>query len=291
MNMSALSRERTAGMIYVALSAVAFGAMAIFGKLALASGLTLSSLLALRFVLAGGVMALTMLATRTRWPRGRSLVTLIGMGGIGYVTQAFCYFSALNHASAGLTALLLYLFPAIVTVLSSLIRRRWPPRSRVFAVALAFAGTVLTVGGDASGSPLGIALGIAAALIYSVYILVGEGVTAREGAMASSTVVMLSAAVSASLFAGAQGFVWPADVQVWFAVLSIALICTVGAINLFFAGLRRLGAPDTSALSTLEPVTTIALAAVFLGESIAAVQVVGGGVILGAVILIARSRD
>lgn len=291
MNMTTLSRERTTGMIFVALSAVAFGAMAIFGKLVLAAGLGLSSLLALRFVLAGGVMALTMLVTRTRWPRGRSLLILGGMGGIGYVSQAFCYFSALNHASAGLTALLLYLFPAIVTVLSAVIQRRWPSPLRVVAVALAFAGTVLTVGGDASGSPLGMVLGIAAALIYSVYILVGEGVTAREGAMASSTVVMLSAAVSSTAVATVQGFVWPIDIQAWAAVLGIALICTVGAINLFFAGLRRLGAPDTSALSTLEPLTTIALAAVFLGESIAALQIFGGLVILGAVILIARSRD
>jgi drug/metabolite transporter (DMT)-like permease len=280
--------ERLLGALFVALSAAAFGAMAIFGKLAYAAGVGLPSLLFLRFALAGLVLAGLMLLQRRAWPRGRNLWLLLGMGGIGYVGQAYCYFSALQYASAGLTALLLYLFPAIVTVLSAIRAGRMLSPLRIAAVSLALLGTLLTVGGDASGSSAGIVLGIGAAVIYSFYILVGEKVTGKEGAIASAAVVMLGAAVGAAAVALVTGFSPPGNATGWSALLAIALLSTVAAIVLFFAGLRRLGAPDTSTLSTLEPVMTIGLAAIFLGEAVTPLQLLGGAIILGAVIALAR---
>ncbi|MBX7201362.1 MAG: DMT family transporter [Rhodospirillaceae bacterium] len=287
--MDATRRERLIGVLCVALSALAFGAMAIFGKLAFAAGVPLFTLLMIRFGLASAVMTGVMRMRGHRWPAPRDAGILLAMGGIGYVGQASCYFGALQHASAGLTALLLYLFPAIVTVLSALLHRRAPSAPRLAAVALAFGGTVLTVGGDASGSRLGIALGIGAALIYSIYILVGAEVTRRVAAIPAATVVMLGAAAGATLLAAIDGIALPAGAAAWAALLAIALISTVAAISLFFAGLRRLGAPDASALSTLEPVTTIVLAALFLGETISPAQMAGGVVILAAVLILARA--
>ena len=75
----------------------------------------------------------------------------------------------------------------------------------------------------------------------------------------------------------------------WAAVVAIALVSTVVAITTFFAGMARLGATDASTLSTLEPVVTVALAAAVLGERISAVQLAGGGLILAAVIVLARA--
>lgn len=287
--MDATRRERLIGVLCVALSALAFGAMAIFGKLAFAAGVPLLTLLMVRFGIASAVMAGVMRWRGQPWPASRDAAILLAMGGIGYVGQASCYFGALQHASAGLTALLLYLFPAIVTVLSALIHRRAPSALRLAAVALAFGGTVLTVGGDASGSPLGIALGAGAALIYSIYILVGAHVTARVAAIPAATLVMLGATLGATGLAAIDGIALPTAAGAWVALLAIALVSTVAAISLFFAGLRRLGPADASALSTLEPVTTIVLAALFLGETITPVQTAGGAVILAAVLILARA--
>jgi drug/metabolite transporter (DMT)-like permease len=282
------ARQRWWGAVFVALSAAAFGAMAIFGKLAYAAGIALPSLLFLRFAIAGLVLCSLMRLTRCNWPCGRNFWLLLGMGGIGYVGQAYCYFGALQHASAGLTALLLYLFPAIVTVLAAVRDREMLSPLRIAAVSLALLGTMLTVGGDANGSATGIAFGIGAAVIYSFYILMGEKVSAEEEALAAATVVMLGASAGAGLVALFAGFAWPADAAGWSALLAIALLSTVAAIVLFFAGLRRLGAPDASTLSTLEPVMTIVLAAIFLGEAVTARQLAGGAIILGAVIVLAR---
>jgi drug/metabolite transporter (DMT)-like permease len=265
--------------------------MAIFGKVAYAQGIPLDSLLFLRFAIAGAVMAGWMLITRQAWPRGRSLAGLAVMGGVGYVGQSWCYFSALSHASAGLTALLLYLFPVIVTVLHAVLARRMLRPLRAAAVLVALAGTTLTIGGNVEGQALGVAFGIAAALIYALYIIVGERVTAGIGAIPAATVIMLASAVSSALIVLGRGFAAPVTPTGWVAVLAIALVCTVVAITAFFAGLSRLGAPDASTLSTLEPLATIVLAAVFLGERISFTQMLGGTIILAAAIVLARYGD
>jgi drug/metabolite transporter (DMT)-like permease len=133
-----------------------------------------------------------------------------------------------------------------------------------------------------------VAFGIAAALIYALYIIVGERVTAGIGAIPAVTVIMLASSVSSALIVLGRGFAAPVTPTGWVAVLAIALVCTVVAITAFFAGLSRLGAPDASTLSTLEPLATIVLAAVFLGERISFTQMLGGTIILAAAIVLAR---
>jgi len=286
-----MGSERLVGALYVAVSASAFGAMAIFARYAYGSGAEVVAVLFLRFFIAALLMSGVMIVTRRRWPSGRNLAVLAAMGGIGYVGQSFSFFSALNYASAGLVALLLYLYPFLVTLLGALFLRQRLTAGRVAAVLAALAGTALTIGGGVSGQPMGIALGVAAALIYSVYILVGSRVMAREAPLAAATVVMIAAAVVFGGLAAATGPAWPQGLAGWSAVVAIAVVSTVVAMVTFFAGMQKLGAADAATLSTLEPVVTFVLAATFLGEAIQPNQVLGGAIILGAVVWLARMRE
>ncbi|GAB1393319.1 EamA family transporter [Rhodocyclaceae bacterium] len=281
--------QRRQGAIWVIFSAAGFGAMAILAKLAYRDGVTLSSMLFLRFAMAGVLMALWGGLRGMHWPRGRDLLWLMAMGGLGYVGQAYCYFAALRHASAGMVGLLLYLYPALVVVLSAWLLKRPIGRSRIWAVVLALAGTALTVGGDLHSETAGILLGIGAALIYSVYILVGEGVMQRVSPLAAATVVILSAASVYAVGALVEGLALPASLDGWLAVSAIALFSTVLAILGFFKGMEKLGAADASTLSTMEPLITLLLAAMVLGEAVSPIQLLGGLLILGAVVYLARS--
>ena len=80
----------------------------------------------------------------------------------------------------------------------------------------------------------------------------------------------------------------PVGVSGWAALVGISVISTLVAILAFFAGLKRVGAATASIVSTLEPVVTVALAAVFLQEMLSAVQLVGGVLVLAAAAWIAR---
>ena len=281
------------GALLVALSASAFGAMAIFGRYAYAAGTDVFGLLTLRFVIGGTLLAAVARHRGIVWPRGRSLAGIVAMGSLGYVGQSLCYFIALQHAQASLVALLLYLYPAFVTLLAALWLGERLTRVKVAALVLCLGGSALMVGGG-HGDPLGIALALAAAVVYSLYIVAGARVTRDVDPLATTAVVCLSAAAVfgcvsiVRTLAGAPPH-WPATSPGWAAVVAIALISTVTAMLAFFAGLTRLGAARTSMLSTLEPVVTVLLAALLLGERLSALQWCGGAAVLAAVLWLVRA--
>ena len=281
------------GALLVALSAGAFGAMAIFGRYAYAGGTDVLGLLTLRFVIGGGVLAAVARHRGVIWPRGRSLAGIVAMGSLGYVGQSLCYFIALQHAQASLVALLLYLYPAFVTLLAALWLGERLTRVKLAALALCLGGSALMVGGG-HGDPIGIALALTAAVVYSMYIVAGARVTRNVDPLATTAIVCLSAAgvfggVSiVRTLAGAPPHL-PATPAAWAALIAIALVSTVTAMLAFFAGLTRLGAARTSMLSTLEPVVTVLLAAVLLGERLSLVQWCGGAAVLAAVLWLVRA--
>lgn len=276
------------GAAFILLSALCFGSMAIFGRYAFASGVDPETLLLLRFAIAAAVLWAILLVRRVPLPRGKGLLVLVGMGAVGYAAQAFSYFSALEHASAGLVALLLYLHPALVAILSRVVLRHHLSRVQLGAIAMALCGSVLTVGGATDGTPLGIVFGLAAAAIYAGYILTGSAIPRDVSPVASSTVVVTSAGAVFAAVAALRGVSLPAGAAGWSAVLAIALVCTVAAIALFLAGLERLGPVKATIYSTVEPAFTILLAAIFLGERMTLVRAAGGALILAAVLVLAR---
>jgi uncharacterized membrane protein len=109
--------------------------MAIFGKLAFDDGATAGTLLAARFAIAAialwCVVLIKGLVPQIRALAGRDVRIALGLGGCGYAFQAGCYFVALEHLDASLLSLILYTFPAIVTVAAVALGRevpRPPPR-------------------------------------------------------------------------------------------------------------------------------------------------------------------
>jgi drug/metabolite transporter (DMT)-like permease len=278
------------GIALVLLSACAFGAMAIFARGAFASGANVPGLLAGRFAIAGIVLTVLLFATGRKFPRGRPLYFAMAMGGIGYVGQAACFFTALQYASSGLVALLLYVYPTLVVILSALFLHEKLTGTKLALLAVSFAGLALMLGGG-SGTPMGIGLGLAAAGIYSVYILVGSRELANTDALASATVICLSAAATlaiASIFVDTR---LPGTWWGWGAVAALGLVGGVVAILAFFAGLKRVGPSVASVVSTFEPVFTAALAWLVLGETLAPAQLAGGALVVVSAAWLAREKS
>jgi drug/metabolite transporter (DMT)-like permease len=277
------------GALFVAASALSFGAMPIFARAAYADGVDPRSLLLLRFTNSGALLWGLVLVRRSPVPRGRTLWTLVGMGGIGYAGQSFSYFTALTLASAGLVALLLYLYPALVALIARVALQHPLSRLQLFAIGMSLVGSILTIGRAGDGSPLGVFFAVLAALIYSVYITVGARLP-RASAAASSAIVTTSAGIVFAAVGALAGIRLPMTAAGWGGVLGVALVGTVLAIGFFLAGLERIGAVKASIYSTLEPAFTVLLAAAFLGERVTPLRVGGGALILAAVLLLARAE-
>src|SRR5215217_1780390 len=125
-------------------SGTAFGAMAIFGKLAYDDGATVGTLLAVRFILAAAMFWVLVAASRELRTLSRpDIVTGLAMGGCGYALQAGCYFAALQRIDASLLSLLVFTFPAIVAAAAVALGRERIDRRRAGALALASAGLAL----------------------------------------------------------------------------------------------------------------------------------------------------
>jgi len=278
------------GVFLIIVSGISFGAAAIFARFAYEAGTNPITLLFLRFGIASICMIFIILVRKNPLPRGRILIGLVLMGALGYVGQSFCYFTGLTLASAGLVALLLYLYPAIVTVISVIFLKEPVSKLKITVLVLALAGTVLTIGPAGGGQPLSIILSLGAAFIYSIYILVGSKIVKQGTAIQSSTVIIISAAVVYGGLISIQGPAFPVTLSGWISVIALALISTVLAVVTFLAGLERVGPTNAATLSTIEPVVTVVLASLILGETITPLRILGGMMILLAVIFLARGE-
>lgn len=280
-----MSRHHAVALIL--LSALCFGSIALFAKLAYAAGVNPSTLLALRFVLSVAILAPLIRLRRIRLPRGQALAGCILMG-VFYIAQSQSYFTALLYASSGLVALLLYIYPVLVTLLAILLGWEKPERRTLLLLAMAVSGIAITLGGNLQGQPLGIALGLLAAVVYAMYILLGGRLTHATDPLAATFVILAVAALGNSGFALAGGGGLPHDATAWLAITAIALFSTVIASAALLIGVKHIGAAQTSIISTLEPAITLCLGVALLGETISANQLIGGALVLTTVILLAQ---
>lgn len=288
--------ERGVGLLLVLVSAAAFGAMPVLGKVAYRSGAEPVSLLAIRFAVAAACLLAVRAVVVGRggagpWPRGAPLATLAALGGGVYVLQSLSYFRALELAPAALVAIVLYLFPGLVVVLTVVFLRERPTAAVVGCLLLSVLGVGLTVG-PVSGTvdPLGPALAAVSAVCYSGYIVLSSLVVPRVGPLTSICVVVTAATGTYAVLALATRPAWPGDAGGWAASVAVGVVGTVVAMLAFFAGLARLGPTDTSIASTLEPVVAAALGVVVLSEAVTPVQAAGSVLVLAAVVLLARLR-
>ncbi len=283
-------RVRLAGTALALLSAASFGVMPALTKVVYADGAGPLGVLSVRFSLAGLVLLALGRLRREAWP-GRALLTrLLLLGAVGYAVEAGFYFAALERIGAGLTALLLYFYPALVVVLSAALLRERPRPLSLVCVAVATAGTALTVGPLQGGQVAGVLLGLGAAAAYAVYIVVSSRAATGVGPFTTAGFVMTGAALVYDVLAVGRGAALPQRPSAWAALAGVALIGTVVAVAAFFAALERLGPSDTAVVSAVEPVVSVATAAALLGERLGALQVLGGALVLVAVVVLARMR-
>ena len=289
----------TAGAVLCLVSAAGFGAMAIFGKLAYDAGVTVLTLLLVRFALAGAFFGGLLAARPSLVVRGlgrRQIAIGVGLGA-GYALQAGLFFAALERLDASLLALVLYTYPAWVTLVAFLIGRERPTLRRLAALGLSSTGLVIVLATAGGGEldALGVALALGAAFAYTGYILVSDGSEVVGAPFLLSALVCAGAAVIFAVVGAASGAIdtgFASEGWLWLGL--IALVSTVLPIVTFFAGLARVGPSTASILSTLEPVVTVTLAYLAFGERLTLAQLGGAALVLAAAAMLAapaRSRE
>ena len=304
-----MDRRRLLGVALAATSACGYGSGPLFAKSVYGAGLDWLALLFWRFLI-GGLLVWTwaLLLPENRaglraLPRRRTLA-LLGLGAF-FGGNAATYYAALQYVSASLAALIVYIYPALVAVLSIRWGHGLHGRRPWAALVLVTAGVALTIGGiETRAEPIGLALIVSSPCIYSIYIILaarlagerrGETAASRTGgagaetrpAVASALMITATFVMVAILAVITGEPVLPGDVPsgAWFGLVGIAVFSTALAISAFYASTARIGAAQTALVSTVEPVWTISLAMLLFGERLGPVQLIGGALVIGGVIL------
>ncbi len=302
-----MDRQRLVGVVLVLVSAASFGSGALFAKPVYGAGVGWLTLLAWRFLIGAGLSWAWLLQSADRRAGLRRLsrrrvVVALGLGII-YLGNAGTYYAALETVSASLAALIVYIYPAFVAVLSIRMGHALVGQRPWIALATVLAGVALALGGIPVGTMppmLGLAEIVASPVIYSVWIVLsarlsgerreGVGADAAEGASpAAATALMMTSTMVAfwalAILSGRP--LMPAQVPLaaWPGIAAIGVVSTFLAIQTFYAGSRRIGAAQASLISTIEPVWTITLAALLFGERLGPIQLAGGALVIVGVLI------
>lgn len=285
--------DRTIGIAYVVGGATAFGAVGIFGTVASDAGLSIPTVLVFRFAIATAVLwAVLAFRGHARVLPGRTLGWAAVLGAVGYGGMSGFYFLGLEFMTAGLVAILLYTFPAIVVAVSIVTNPERVNATLVAALGLSLAGVALIVGADPAGAdPRGVVVMLCSAVCYAGYMLGSERVLGTVDpevltahVLPASGVVFLALGLTTGTLE-----VPPADaIGTWAVLVGLSVGSTVVPILLLYAGLPRIGASRASIVSTIEPGVAVVLGALLLAEPVTATTVAGGGLVVLGVILIHR---
>ncbi len=208
----------------------------------------------------------------------------------GYGFASICFFFALLYASASVVAVLLYTYPAMVAIVSWVLGRQRPNLRQAAAILVTFAGVVLVLDPFEPGmsvSLTGLLLGLGAAAGYTSFnLLSAKWLPGRSRLVMMAYTFGIAAVFVATVTVLAGQSLSPAawEPQAWVLLAAIVALPTFGAVVLYLEGIRGLGPSQAAIISTLEPLFTIALAAVVLGERLRPIQWVGAVlVVLGIV--------
>jgi drug/metabolite transporter (DMT)-like permease len=292
------------GVVLCLLSCLGFGAMAIIAKDAYAAGAGALTLLAVRFSLAAvALWALVASQRRSRAvlnrltparprARRRQRLAALALGAGVYAVEAGLFYAALLRMDASVTELLLYGYPGIVLIAAALLGRERVSAQRAGALAVATGGVVLVMLGGGAGAldPLGVVLALGSALAYAGYVLAADHLGGALDPFELAALVATGAAVALMAAGAASGSLHFAALgpRAWADAAGLAALCTVLPMVTLYAGMRRVGPATASIVSCAEPVLTVALAVVLLGERLGPVQAAGGALVVLAVLLIQR---
>jgi drug/metabolite transporter (DMT)-like permease len=168
------------------------------------------------------------------------------------------------------------------------LRKRLTPM-RLLAVLLAFVGCALVLdpfAREAIVSPLGVALGLGAAVGYTVFNMLSHRWLPGRSRIVLMAYTFGIASIGIALvafFSGATLSVAEWTPRVWALLGLIVLFPTFIAVVLYLSGIERLGPSQASILSTVEPIFTIVLASIVLGERFSAIQWMGALLVMAAV--------
>lgn len=288
-----LNRKLT-GTLCGILAAVCYGTNPLGALKLYAEGMNTPSVLFYRFSLAWVIIVL-ILAMKKEPIRvnRRELRTLLGLGGLFAISSLTLYLS-FHLMEAGVASTILFIYPVLTAVIMALFFKERAGGATWLSIGLSMAGVTLLywTGGEGHLSPLGVALVIASALSYALYIIVVDKSVLRMSAFKINFYVLACCALVMLGYALVSGspIDLPHSATSWFFVGWLALVPAIMALVLMVYAAKYIGSTATAILGALEPLTAVLIGIFCFGEPFSLQLALGIILILSAVMIIATRK-
>jgi drug/metabolite transporter (DMT)-like permease len=296
------------GYVMVISAALLFALNGTVSKVVLQSGISSLELTQVRATGAFLGFALVLAVSRRETLRltRRELPYLVAFGIAGVALVQWLYFVSIGRLPIGIALLIEYIAPILIAIWAWAVFKE-PIRRRIWAalvLALAGLSLVVEVWGGLSLDGIGVAASLAAAVAYAVYVLMAErAVTWRDPASLTCYGFLFAALFwmavqplwrfpagrlddDVSLLGHLERFSLP----VWLLMLYVVVAGTMVTFLLVAAALRHISATRVGIVAMLEPVAASGVAFLWLGESFGPAQLVGGSIVLMAILLAQTAR-
>jgi len=291
-------RSLLAGYLYVALAAVLWAASGSSAKFLFNQGMTPFQLVQLRTTLSWTILLIWLVFRRAPFPRvaPRDLLYFVMLGVLGIAGAQFFYFYAISKIKVAAAILLHYLGPVFIALYAAIFTREHLDRVTLTAICGALLGCALVV--EAYNLDLvtlnraGIIGGVCAALAFATYSVMGEyGMRAYEPWTVLFFAFLFAAVIWNILHPPLEAVFHAYSLVQWGWILFIAVFGTILPFGFYFEGINRIRSTHASITATLEPITAAAMSWLFLGESLSALQVAGGILVIASVAILQAHRQ
>ena len=296
-------KEYLIAAIIVLLGAIFFSTKAIFVKLAYQYGIDSVSLLTLRMgfsfplFLAIGFWSGRKKSNQDYKMTSKDWRSTIFLGLLGYYIASLFDFLGLQYVTASFERIILYLYPTLVLLISFIFFRTKIRKVHVLALALTYIGVGFAffenLKIDQSDDVIrGSMLVFIAALAYASY-LVGSGqLLPRIGTFRYNSISMSAACIGVFIHNGLlNGFdLLSFATPVYWIALAMAMVATVIPSFMMAEGIRVIGSSNASIIGSIGPISTIAMAYIFLNERLGWLQWIGTFFVIVGVLLITLQK-
>lgn len=283
------------GYLFMLLSAGSFAAMSFFSKMAYEVGVSVPALMLIQSVLTLVMLGLMYLREpKTVLPRPRvpswELAAFALSGGAATVAMSYVFY----YLSLSLGTILLFTYPAFVTIFAWPILGERPTASHLSVLGLTLMGALLTVNlqevATGSVSLLGIGLALLSAALYSLFMVLGQRVApglSPVGATSLARVTVLGTALllSGGVWAELPTIAW----QGWLAAILSAVVGGAAPFLFLHRGVILIGANRAAIVSVAELPCALALGMLFQGDVILPMQWLGT-LLIGAAVVVSQRQ-
>ncbi|MDD2621005.1 MAG: DMT family transporter [Syntrophomonadaceae bacterium] len=278
--------DRIIGAIYITLSAFLYASLPILAKLAFQAGLDPSTALFLRYGFAFVILTIYLKLMRRETLLSSSFLAIIQ--GFLLISAGLVYFYALHYLSASLATVIFFSHPVLVAILALFLYKEKCDLRLILGLFLAIVGIFLV--SDAGNSNLnisltGLLLAISACIIYALYTLAGQKNVTQISPLSLTATFSLIGIILIPIISPSSISIYSLSWQQLLIVFIMSLFNTVLAVSFFLKGIKKIGASRASLISTMEPVITLLLAFLILGEVLTPIQLLGSSLVIISIFL------